>query len=358
MTTITTLGWNNTFQAALPQPVSDNEVICRVVADYGGYLKLSDGDEFPAEVAGKLKHEREPHELPKVGDWVVAERHGSDRAIIQHVLPRRSEISRKMPGGKFGKQILAANIDVAFVVQGLDHDFNLSRLERYTYQLRQSNIEPIFVFNKADVAIELEKKTQQIDELRIQHVITSTKTGQGLEVIAGLIPVGRTAVFLGSSGVGKSSLTNYLLGNERQKTAAIREDDGRGRHTTSHRELFILPNGGLVIDTPGIRELQLWGDEEFLSKSFADIESLALDCEFRNCSHTKELDCAVLQAIATNQLPEARLASYQKFKQELQTETDETIVASIKQKKQRARRLKKAISLEEKLRDDEYRYDG
>ena len=243
MITIEALGWDKRFQAALLYSLGDGEAICRVVADYGGYLKVFDGSEFSAEIAGKLKHEREPHELPKVGDWVVAEKHGSDRAIIQQVLPRRSEISRKMPGGKLGKQILAANIDVAFVVQGLDHDFNLSRLERYTYQLRQSNIEPIFVFNKADVAIGLEEKVRQINELRIQHVITSTKTGQGLEEIAKLIPVGRTAVFLGSSGVGKSSLTNYLLGDERQKTAAIREDDGRGRHTTSHRELYRLPKG-------------------------------------------------------------------------------------------------------------------
>lgn len=356
MIDIKTYGWNNHFAVDFKHLGLADCMPGRVVADYGSYLKVAAGQEYEAEVSGKLAHDSEPHQRPKVGDWVALQPNDSNRGIIYAVLSRHSEINRKSVGTGSVRQVLATNVDIAFVVQALDFDFNLSRLERYTYQLRQSNIEPIFIFNKVDKALDLSAKLATIKSLNIDFIITSATEGQGVERVRAAIPKGKTAVFLGSSGVGKSTLTNALLGDERQKTAAIRESDSMGRHTTSHRELFVLPSGGLIIDTPGIRELQLWGEEEYLASSFKDIEALASRCEFRNCSHTKELNCAVIKAIGLGILPPGRLASYLKLKNELQGESFNLAAQTAKQKKQRASRLRKTIQLDEKLHDDSELY--
>lgn len=352
-----TYGWNDVFATAYDELVLDECVPGRVVADYGGFLKLVIPDEVTAEIGGSLAHVSEPFQLPKVGDWVAVQINDSSRAIIRAVLPRSSEISRKAAGTGGGRQVLATNVDVAFVVQALDFDFNPARLERYTYQLRQSHIKPIFIFNKADKAQDMPGKLALIETLNTPFIITTAITGEGIPQIEAMIPSGKTAVFLGSSGVGKSTLVNAMLGDERQKTAAVRESDSMGRHTTSHREIFVLPGGGLIIDTPGIRELQLWGEEEYLSQSFADIEELVGECEFRNCSHTKEEKCAVLQAIESGALPASRLDSYLKFKNELQSQAFAAASLSAKQKKQRSRRLRKATQLDEKLESDAELFD-
>jgi ribosome biogenesis GTPase / thiamine phosphate phosphatase len=332
-------------------------VPARVIADYGGFLKVVTPDEYEAEIAGTLLHASEPYQLPKVGDWVAVQLGAHNLATIRAVLPRTSEISRKAAGTSNTRQVLATNVDVAFVVQALDFDFSPMRLERYSYQLRQSNIEPIFIFNKADKAYDIDEKLEQIDAATMPYIVTTATAGKGTDRIKAKIQDGKTAVFLGSSGVGKSTLTNALLGTDTQKTAAIRESDSTGRHTTSHRELFVLPGGGMIIDTPGIRELQLWGEEEFLAKSFGDIETLALGCEFRNCSHVKELRCAVLNAVEAGTVSAVRLESYLKFKNELQVNAYAAASLSAKQKKQRARRLKKAVQLDEKLQDDSELYE-
>lgn len=352
MIDIETYGWDDYFAAAFTELAIKGCIPGRVVADYGGYLKVATPHEIVAEIAGKLAHDSEPHERPKVGDWVAIQTDDQNKGVIYAVLPRRSEINRKASGTGAARQVLATNVDIAFVVQALDFDFNLSRLERYTYQLHQSNIDPIFIFNKADKALDMKDKLSVIKTLEVPFIVTTATEGVGIEQLRDFIPKGKTAVFLGSSGVGKSTLTNALLGDERQKTAAVREADSMGRHTTSHRELFVLPGGGLVIDTPGIRELQLWGEEEYLSSSFKDVTELASHCEFRNCSHTKELNCAVLEAIELVILPAARLESYLKLKNELHTETYAAASLSAKQKKQRARRIRKATQLDEKLNDD------
>ncbi len=347
-----TYGWNDTFATAMSGLGLSDCVPGRVIADHGGYLKVAIPQETIAEIAGALLHVSEPYQLPKVGDWVALQASDHNRAIIRAVLPRVSEINRKAAGSGNGRQVLATNVDTAFVVQALDFDFNPSRLERYTYQLRQSHIEPIFIFNKADKASDLPAKLAIVQTLNVPFIITTATLGEGVEHVQAAITKGKTAVFLGSSGVGKSTLTNALLGDERQKTAAVRESDSMGRHTTSHREIFVLPGGGLIIDTPGIRELQLWGEEEYLSSSFKDVEELAGRCEFRNCSHTKETNCAVLRAIGRGELPEARLESYLKLKNELQANAFVAASLSAKQKKQRARRLRKATQLDEKLDSD------
>lgn len=345
-------GYTDEFAARFNELALPACIPGRVIADYGGYLRVVTPEEVEAEIAGTLQHESENYLLPKVGDFVALEKGSGNKATIRAVLARRSEIDRKAAGTGNNRQVLAANVDVAFVVQALDQDFSPMRLERYMYQLRQSNIEPIFIFNKADKAYDSDEKIASIANLGIPSIVASATSGVGVDEIQGYIKNGATAVFLGSSGVGKSTLTNQLLGSEQQKTAAIRERDSTGRHTTSHRELFLLPGGGMIIDTPGIRELQLWGEEEFLAKSFGDIEELALHCEFSNCRHTKEINCAVRAAVEHGKLSPTRLESYIKFKEELKAQAYSAASLSAKQKKQRARRLKKAIQLDEKLKDD------
>lgn len=357
MTSLQTYGWDALYAASFDDLALIDCIPGRVVADHGGYIRVAVPQGCTAEVAGKLAHDSEPHDRPKVGDWVALKLDDQRKGIIYAVLPRRSAINRKAAGSGAARQVLAVNVDIAFVVQALDFDFNISRLERYTYQLQQSNISPVFIFNKVDTAKHLQENLAEIESLGVPYLVTSATQGTGIDRLQAMIPDGKTAVFLGSSGVGKSTLTNALLGADRQKTAAIRESDSMGRHTTSHRELFVLPSGGLVIDTPGIRELQLWGEEEYLSKSFTDIEELARGCEFRNCSHGKERHCAVLAAIAKGQISDARLSSYIKLKTEILSVAHAAASLSAKQKKQRAKRIRKAISLDEKLSDDSEVYE-
>lgn len=351
MIDLQTYGYNDQLSVAFAELGLTGCIAGRVVADYGSYLRVAAPDEYDCEIAGNLVHGSEKYQLPKVGDWVAIQPSDLNKAVVRAVLPRTSEINRKAAGTSNARQVLATNIDIAFVVQALDLDFSPMRLERYSYQLRQSNIDPVFVFNKADRSVNLAEQLKLIDQLGVTYIITTAIKGEGVDDIKSLIHNSKTAVFLGSSGVGKSTLTNALLGADHQKTAEIRESDSTGRHTTSHRELFLLPSGGMVIDTPGIRELQLWGEEAYLEQSFQDIESLALGCEFNNCSHTKEANCAVLTAIEEGRLARTRLDSYHKFKNELQTEVFTAASLSAKQKKQRARRMRKAIELDEKMDD-------
>ncbi len=351
MIDLQTYGYNNQIAAAVAGLGLTGCVPGRVVADYGSYLRVAVPEGYDCEISGSLMHRSEKYQLPKVGDWVVIQPSDLNKAVVQVVLPRTSEINRKTAGNSNDRQVLATNIDIAFVVQALDLDFNLMRLERYSYQLRQSHIEPVFIFNKADKSVDLDAKLHQIEALGVPYIITSAIKHEGIDKIKALIHDSKTAVLLGSSGVGKSTLTNALLGAYHQKTAAIRESDSTGRHTTSHRELFLLPGGGMIIDTPGIRELQLWGEAEYLDQSFQDIETLALGCAFNNCSHVKEAHCAVLAAVASGNLASTRLDSYHKFKNELQTQAFAAASLSAKHKKQRARRMRKVIEMDERLDD-------
>ncbi len=351
MIDLRTYGYDDQLATAYDGLGLDGCLPGRVVADYGAYLRVATPDEYDCGIAGSLVHDSEKHQLPKVGDWAAVQPGYLNKAIVQAVLPRFSEVNRKAAGTGNARQVLAANVDVAFVVQALDLDFNLMRLERYNYQLIQGNITPIFIFNKADKAVDLDEKLDQINQLDITYVVTTAIKNKGIDQIKALIHASKTAVFLGSSGVGKSTLVNALLGYQRQKTAAIRESDATGRHTTSHRELFLLPSGGMIIDTPGIRELQLWGEAAYLEQSFHDIELLAQGCEYNNCSHVKEVNCAVLAAVDSGKLARTRLASYLKFKHELQTEAFIAASSSTKQKKQRTKRMRKVIEMDERMDD-------
>lgn len=311
-------GWSASLAAAWQQKQSIDTLPGRVVADFGNFLKVKTPKEYQATIAKKLRHTLPADQLPKVGDWVVIRPEGADIAVIEDVLPRSSAVVRKANVSRPEQQVLAANVDIAFVVQGLNEDFNLQRLDRYAFQLADSHITPIFVFNKTDLADEY--KLEAIKQWGKPVFFTNAQAGEGVEALRELIN-GKTAVFLGSSGVGKSTITNQLLGEDRQKVGEIRPDD-RGRHTTSHRELFLISTGGIIIDTPGIRELQLWGEEGSLEAVFPDIIELAQQCEFRNCKHSpKERGCAVQKALTKGKLSRQRFESYLKLRDELVANT-------------------------------------
>jgi ribosome biogenesis GTPase / thiamine phosphate phosphatase len=317
MESITKLGWNEHWESLWLSSEYGDFIPGRVVADFGSNYRVAIPDEISAEVSGRLQYHSERQEMPKVGDWVAVQTLEEEHGVIHGVLPRKSEIARKQAGDQFSKQILAVNIDVAFLVQALDHDFSPDRIQRYLFQLTREGIEPVIILNKSDKESNLEAKLNDLASFNVKIIVTSAVSHNGIdEIIAAILP-GKTAVFLGSSGVGKSTITNLLLGEEKQATQAIRETDSKGRHTTTHRELFVLPHGGMVIDTPGIRELQLWGAEDDLETAFSDIEALAKNCQFANCTHGTEPNCAIQAAIRSKTLDGQRFAAYQKFESEL-----------------------------------------
>jgi ribosome biogenesis GTPase len=306
----------------------DSEVRARVVAVHKetSIIRGPDGIDHPAVVSGRFRYDAlAPSDYPAVGDWVtVAD--GQQPAVITAVLPRRSafvrsaaDATRRTAGNLADEQVLAANVDVAFLVAGLDHDFNLRRLERYLAVAWSSGVRPVIVLNKADVALDLGDRLLAVESIApaVPIVVLSALTGDHVTDLAPYLAPGQTAVVLGSSGVGKSTLVNALLGEQRQTTAAVREDDSRGRHTTTHRELFELPGGGLLIDTPGIRALEIAGADEGVDTAFEDIAELALGCRFSDCRHEGEPGCAIRSALDDGRLSADRLASHRKLEREL-----------------------------------------
>jgi ribosome biogenesis GTPase len=302
--------------------------MARVVAVHKetSIVRGSDGLDRPAVVSGRFRYDAlAPSDYPAVGDWVTVSERG-DPAVITAVLPRRSafvrsaaDATRRSAGNLVDEQVLAANVDVAFLVAGLDHDFNLRRLERYLAVAWSSGVRPVIVLNKADVALELGDRLLEVESIApaVPIVVLSALTGDHLTDLAPYLAPGQTAVVLGSSGVGKSTLVNALLGEQRQTTAAVREDDSRGRHTTTHRELFELPGGAQLIDTPGIRALEVAGAEVGVDTAFDDIADLALGCRFSDCRHEGEPGCAVRAALEDGRISRDRLASHRKLEREL-----------------------------------------
>ncbi len=264
------------------------------------------------------------HERAAVGDWVLME----GRRIVA-LLPRRTSIKRGAAGEHYHQQVIAANIDTVFIVCGLDADFNPRRIERYLLLVGGGGAEPVVVLTKADQTDYAEDAVAVLMELAAQNIAVRTVNAKDPESVSALRPWlgdGRTAVLVGSSGAGKSTLTNTLLGTQRMKTNAVRENDSRGRHTTTHRALIPLPTGACLIDTPGMRELKPTGEEDLAEGGFADIEALAAQCRFNDCAHLAEPGCAVQAAIERDELDPARLANYMKLREELASAADKLAV--------------------------------
>lgn len=320
---LTRLGWTPHWDGLLPAPLPADRVPARVVTeDKHYYTVVSAHGPQLAQVVGRLFHRNGSHaDLPKVGDWVVLHRPaGTDRASIESVLPRRTVLTRKIPGKAGARQILAANVDVAFIVQALDETLNLRRLERFLVMVHEGGAQPVVVLNKADLCHDLDARLAEVRRIAGNDPVlaVSARTGRSLPQLRSFLQPGSTVVLLGTSGVGKSSLINRLYGERIQPTLPIREWDSKGRHTTSVRELILLPDGGLVVDTPGIREFHLWLADEGLDDAFPDVAALAPACRFRDCRHRGEAGCAVREAVAGGTLSQDRLDSFLKLQTELE----------------------------------------
>lgn len=288
------------------------------------YRVYTENGELQAELTGKLRYEAESAEdLPAVGDWVALRfRPQEDKARILAVLPRKSKFARKTVGAKTEAQIVGANIDTILLVTSLNQDFNPRRVERYLATIWESGAQPVVVLSKADLchdAAEIAAHIAEIQNVALEVPVhaTSVKTNQGINDLLQYCGVGQTIALIGTSGVGKSTIINYLMGFERQKVKEVRDHDDRGQHTTRQRELILLPHGGLVLDTPGMRELQLWEVEQGIGTTFDDIEALAAQCQFTNCHHQQETRCAVRAALADGTLIPERFQNYEKMQKEL-----------------------------------------
>jgi ribosome biogenesis GTPase / thiamine phosphate phosphatase len=318
------IGWDAAWAAAFTSHAAHGLEPARVSAEHRDqYEILTVQGAVRAEITGRVRFDaRDPIALPAVGDWVAIERRAAadgDAATIHAVVPRRSQFVRRASGTELRAQTVAANVDVVFVATSLDADFSPRRLERYLSLGWESGSTPVVVLTKADECEERERMEGEalVVAVGAQVIVTSAVTGEGIEALREALAGTRTGALLGSSGVGKSTLINRLLGEERLKTASVREGDQKGRHTTTHRQLVAVPGGGLLIDTPGMRELQLWESGAGVAAAFDDVEAMAANCRFRDCTHTSEPECAVIAAVSDGTLSADRLESWHKLQREL-----------------------------------------
>lgn len=331
MTDLTALGWDAAWAAAFEAHAEPGLEPARVAIEFNHILRVATADgDLQVQHAGRLLHRASGRQaLAAVGDWVGVRRTAGERTgTIEVVLPRRTRFSRKAAGAQTVEQVVAANIDTAFIVMGLDGDYNLRRLERYLLMANESGAQPVVVLSKADLAEDVAARRLEVEALAggaPVHAITAvpTRDPSGVErppdvsVLTAHLGLGRTGALLGSSGVGKTTIINALSGTAPLKTRAVRVHDSRGRHTTRHRQLVVLPHG-VLIDTPGMRELQLWDVAEASAETFDDIEALSVACHFTNCRHRAEPRCAVKAAVGQGRLTQERLASFLKLQDEVQ----------------------------------------
>ena len=346
---LTALGWNDFFRQAFETHANGGYYPARVALEHGKiYRVYAEGEELQAEISGRLRFESVTRsELPAVGDWVVITPDLNEkRATIHAVLPRRSKFSRKAAGRAVEEQVVAANVDTVFLVVGLDHDYNPRRVERYLIAALESGARPVIILSKLDLCADARSRVTEVESVALGvhvHPISSL-TNEGVEHLNQYLGEGVTIAFLGSSGAGKSTLINRMIGREVQRVREVRAHDSRGRHTTTHRELIVLPAGGLLIDTPGMRELQLWDADAGFLETFEDVESLAADCRFSDCRHGAEPDCAVMRGIEDGTLDRGRFENYQKLQKERAFVESLQDVRLQQARKQRDRRIHRALN--------------
>ena len=318
---LTDLGWSSYFADRFAGYAADGQVPGRVIAQEKDlYLVHDGGVELAAELSGRFRHEAEPTgSFPAVGDWVALKPHSEGEAMVHALIPRRTAISRKVPGAKTAEQVIAANVDTVFLVSGLDQEFNPRRVERYVAAALSSGATPVIILNKTDLCPDIDAAIAQLGPIAAGIAVcpVSAASGAGLDRLRQFLRPGETGAFLGSSGVGKSTIINRLLGSEHQATGTVSRAVGKGRHITTRRELIPIPGSGLLMDTPGLRELQLWADEHDLAVAFDDIDELAGQCRFRNCRHRDEPGCAVRIALENGDLTLERWRNYEKLQREL-----------------------------------------
>ncbi|OLC56585.1 MAG: ribosome small subunit-dependent GTPase A [Chloroflexi bacterium 13_1_40CM_4_68_4] len=357
------LGWHPFFEEHFRPHAARGLAPARVAVQHrGAYLLYSETGELLAELAGRLQGDYVRHDpgklgfearvsgqLPAIGDWVAASvRVDEARATIRAVLPRRTRVSRKTAWSTTDEQVLAANMDTVFVVSALaagavvDDAASVRRLERFLAMAHESAAHPVVLLTKADLRDDARERALGLTQLGVDVVVTSSLTGEGLDELEPYLAPGKTSALLGSSGVGKSTLINTLLGVERLATRETRSD-GMGRHTTMRRELIRLPGRGLIIDSPGLREIQLWDADDGLGGAFAEIDQLAAQCRFRDCRHTVEPGCAVRGAVETGALDASRLASFRRLQRELEHLEQKQDVRAAAERKHQYRALARSV---------------
>jgi ribosome biogenesis GTPase / thiamine phosphate phosphatase len=341
------LGWNSFFESHFEEFKKAGLTPARVVEELKGFYQVKSAQaEYLAEIAGKLQHQAASREdFPAVGDWVaIIARPEEGRARIEHVLPRRTKLARKVAGREMSEQIVATNLDTVFVVSALNREFNLRRIERYLTMVWDSGARPIVLLNKSDVCPDAAARAADVESIALGtpvHLLSALEK-TGLEAVRSYLAPGTTAAFVGSSGVGKSTIINRLAGAS-LRVQAVREHDDRGQHTTTSRQMIFLSGEGMLIDTPGMRELQLLDHKEGAAQTFQDIATISQDCKFRDCGHRGEPGCAIEAAVQRGALSCERLESYRKLLAELHFQQRKMNPEVARQDKEKWKKIHKAM---------------